>query len=174
MVSLIVRANRTQHFLSLFLNSEDHRNSTGWTVKRYTDTLETCSSSSVRFTGTESTCAITHLLPSDTVVYWCESGSERKLLHLLMLEKINLYNKYTNRYIFIICIIIFFDVILDSPVHPVTEGDSLTLHCLYRDKNPSNLRAEFSKDVSVVQNQTTGDMMIISTVSKSHEGFYYC
>ncbi|XP_073712765.1 Fc receptor-like A [Misgurnus anguillicaudatus] len=66
------------------------------------------------------------------------------------------------------------DVILDSPVHPVTEGDNLTLRCLYRDKKPSNLRAEFYKDGSVVQNQTTGDMMIIPTVSKSHEGFYYC
>ncbi|XP_056609396.1 leukocyte immunoglobulin-like receptor subfamily B member 3 isoform X4 [Triplophysa dalaica] len=156
-VSLIIRPNRTQHFSSesLSLSCEDHRNSTGWTVRRYTNTLETCSSSSVRSTGTESTCTIRSLITSDTGVYWCESESGHKLHPV----NISIHNG---------------DVILDSPVHPVTEGDSLTLHCLYRDKNPSNLRAEFYKDGSVVQNQTTGDMMIISTVSKSHEGFYYC
>ncbi|XP_056609788.1 immunoglobulin superfamily member 1-like [Triplophysa dalaica] len=156
-VSLIIRPNRTQHFSSesLSLSCEDHRNSTGWTVRRYTNTLETCSSSSVRSTGTESTCTIRSLITSDTGVYWCESESGHKLHPV----NISIHNG---------------DVILDSPVHPVTEGDSLTLHCLYQDKIPSNLRAEFYKDGSVVQNQTTGDMMIISTVSKSHEGFYYC
>ncbi|KAI5087120.1 Fc receptor-like protein 5, partial [Silurus meridionalis] len=64
------------------------------------------------------------------------------------------------------------DVILESSVHPVTEGDPLTLHCLYRSTNPSNLRADFYKDGSVVQNQTTGEMII--QVSKSDEGFYHC
>ncbi|KAI5104676.1 Fc receptor-like protein 5 [Silurus meridionalis] len=65
------------------------------------------------------------------------------------------------------------DVILESSVHPVTEGHPLTLHCLYRNTNPSNLRADFYKDGSVVQNQTTGQM-IIHKVSKSDEGFYHC
>uniref|UniRef100_A0A672MJJ7 Ig-like domain-containing protein n=1 Tax=Sinocyclocheilus grahami TaxID=75366 RepID=A0A672MJJ7_SINGR len=59
-----------------------------------------------------------------------------------------------------------------SPVHPVTEGDNLILHCLYQHKPPSNLRADFYKDGSLIQNQTTE--MSITTVSKSHEGFYYC
>ncbi|KAF4088750.1 hypothetical protein AMELA_G00058310 [Ameiurus melas] len=65
------------------------------------------------------------------------------------------------------------DVILESPVHPVTEGHPLTLGCLYRYPNSSNLRADFYKDGSVLQNQTTGEM-IIRTVSKSDEGFYHC
>ncbi|KAG7330708.1 hypothetical protein KOW79_006930 [Hemibagrus wyckioides] len=65
------------------------------------------------------------------------------------------------------------DVILESPVHPVTEGHPLTLRCLYHNPNPSNLRADFYKDGSVLQNQTTGEM-IIQTVSKSDEGFYHC
>ncbi|KAI2643002.1 Sialoadhesin [Labeo rohita] len=64
------------------------------------------------------------------------------------------------------------DVILESPVHPVTEGDTLTLHCLHQHTTPPNLRADFYKDESLIQSQTTE--MIISTVSKSHEGFYYC
>ncbi|KAL0172902.1 hypothetical protein M9458_033213, partial [Cirrhinus mrigala] len=58
------------------------------------------------------------------------------------------------------------------PVHPVTEGDTLTLHCLYQNTTPPNLRADFYKDESLIQSQTTE--MIISNVSKSHEGFYYC
>ncbi|KAI5613844.1 Fc receptor-like protein 5, partial [Silurus asotus] len=65
------------------------------------------------------------------------------------------------------------DVILESPVHPVTEGHPLTLRCLYRKTNPSSLRADFYKDGSVVQNQSTGEM-IIYKVSKSDEGFYHC
>ncbi|XP_048064103.1 Fc receptor-like protein 2 [Megalobrama amblycephala] len=63
-------------------------------------------------------------------------------------------------------------VILESPVHPVTEGDNLTLRCLYPYTSPSILSADFYKDGSLIQNQTTE--MIIPTVSKSHEGFYYC
>nr|XP_055032272.1 putative high affinity immunoglobulin gamma Fc receptor IC [Misgurnus anguillicaudatus] len=155
-VSLIIRPNRSQHFSSesLSLSCEDHSNSTGWTVRRYRENkLKPCSSSSWRSTGTTSTCTIRSLYTSDTGVYWCQSESGEKL------HPVNIS-------------VHIVDVILDSPVHPVTEGDPLTLRCLYRDKNPSNLRAEFYKDGSVVQ--TTGDMMIIPTVSKSHEGFYYC
>ncbi|XP_065108575.1 leukocyte immunoglobulin-like receptor subfamily A member 3 [Paramisgurnus dabryanus] len=155
-VSLTISSNRSQHFSSesLSLSCEDHSKSTGWTVRRYTNTLGTCSSS---IFGSEpgSTCTIRSLYTSDTGVYWCQSESGEKLHHV----NISVHDV---------------DVILDSPVHPVTEGDNLTLCCLYRDKKPSKLKAEFYKDGSLVQNQTTGDMMIIPTVSKSHEGFYYC
>ncbi|KAI4903924.1 hypothetical protein NFI96_030920 [Prochilodus magdalenae] len=65
------------------------------------------------------------------------------------------------------------DVILDSPVHPVTEGDSLTLRCLYRSTKPSILTADFYRDGSLLQTQTTGEM-IIHTVSKSDAGLYHC
>ncbi|XP_073669830.1 uncharacterized protein [Paramisgurnus dabryanus] len=155
-VSLIIRPNRSQHFSSesLSLSCEDHSNSAGWTVRKYTNTLGTCSLSNWRSTGTTSTCTIRYLDTSDTGVYWCQSESGEKLHPV----NISVHN----------------GVILDSPVHPVTEGDPLTLRCLSRYQSPSNLTAEFYKDGSVVQNQTTGDMMIIPTVSKSHEGFYYC
>ncbi|XP_053338994.1 protein turtle-like [Clarias gariepinus] len=65
------------------------------------------------------------------------------------------------------------DVILESPVHPVTEGHPLTLRCLYQNRNSSNLPADFYKDESFLQTQTTGEM-IIHKVSKSDEGFYHC
>ncbi|KAI5609390.1 Fc receptor-like protein 5, partial [Silurus asotus] len=64
------------------------------------------------------------------------------------------------------------DVILDSPVHPVTEGNPLTLHCLYRNTKIST-GIDFYKENSILQNQTTG-VMTISSVSKSDEGSYYC
>ncbi|KAL6491001.1 hypothetical protein MHYP_G00013460 [Metynnis hypsauchen] len=64
-------------------------------------------------------------------------------------------------------------VILDSAVHLVIEGDLLTLRCLYCDPKPSNLTAEFYKDGSLLQTQTTGEMTI-RTVSKSDEGLYHC
>ncbi|KAF5882474.1 carcinoembryonic antigen-related cell adhesion molecule 5-like, partial [Clarias magur] len=64
------------------------------------------------------------------------------------------------------------DVILESPVHPVTEGNPLTLRCLNRSKI-SDSGADFYLNDSVIQSQTTGEMTI-SSVSKSDEGFYHC
>ncbi|XP_046707646.1 low affinity immunoglobulin gamma Fc region receptor II-like [Silurus meridionalis] len=154
-VSLIISPSRTQHFTrdSLSLSCEDQSNSTGWTVRRYTGrkrVLDCSQWGSV----TRSTCKFSFLNQSYTGVYWCESESG---------ENSNTVNITVHDG----------DVILESPVHPVTEGDPLTLHCLYRNTNPSNLRADFYKDGSVVQNQTTGEM-IIHKVSKSDEGFYHC
>ncbi|KAK3545315.1 hypothetical protein QTP70_003668 [Hemibagrus guttatus] len=65
------------------------------------------------------------------------------------------------------------DVILDSPVHPVTEGRPLILRCLSRSKKIPDSGVDFYKDDSILQNQTTGEMTI-SSVSKSDEGFYHC
>ncbi|XP_051742841.1 Fc receptor-like protein 5 isoform X2 [Ctenopharyngodon idella] len=154
-VSLIISPSRTQHFtfVSLSLSCENKSNSDGWTVRRYTDSrgLEDCSSS-VFGSQTGSTCKISSTITSDTGVYWCQSESGEKY------HPVN--------------ISVHSGVVLESPVHPVTEGDILTLHCLYQHTNPSNLRADFYKDGSLIQSQTTE--MIIPTVSKSHEGFYYC
>ncbi|KAL1251002.1 hypothetical protein QQF64_018798, partial [Cirrhinus molitorella] len=154
-VSLIISPSRTQHFtsVSLSLSCEDKSNSTGWRVRRHTDRwgLEDCSSS-VSQSQTGSTCTINFTITYDTGVYWCESESQEKS------HPVN--------------VTVHFGVILESPVHPVTEGDTLTLRCLYQLLTPPNLRADFYKDGSLIQSQTTE--MIITTVSKSHEGFYYC
>ncbi|XP_052407590.1 Fc receptor-like protein 5 isoform X6 [Carassius gibelio] len=154
-VSLIISPNRTQHFtsVSLSLSCEDQSNSDRWRVRRYTDNgwLEDCSSS-LWGSQTGSTCTINSTSTSDTGVYWCQTESGE------ISHPVN--------------ITVHFGVILESPVHPVTEGDSLTLRCLYPYTTPPILRADFYKDGSLIQSQTTE--MIISTVSKSHEGFYYC
>uniref|UniRef100_A0AAR2JSH1 Ig-like domain-containing protein n=1 Tax=Pygocentrus nattereri TaxID=42514 RepID=A0AAR2JSH1_PYGNA len=154
--SLTVSPSRAQHFSadSLSLSCEGQSDSTGWRVRRYThsEKVSDCSSGLGSVTG--STCNISSLSTSHTGVYWCESESG---------ESSNPVNiTVTNG-----------AVILDSPVHPVTEGDPLTLHCLYRDPKPSNLTAEIYKGDSLLQTQTTGEMNI-HTVSKSDEGLYHC
>ncbi|KAL7827575.1 hypothetical protein SRHO_G00332930 [Serrasalmus rhombeus] len=150
--SLIISPSRTQHFSagSLSLSCEGQSDSTGWRVRRYTHSGEVSDCSSV----TGSTCSISSLHTSLTGVYWCqsESGGGSDPLN------ITVHNG---------------DVILDIPVHPVSEGDSLTLRCLFRSTKPSNLTADFYKDGSLLQTQTTGEM-IIRTVSKSDEGLYHC
>ncbi|XP_073673323.1 Fc receptor-like protein 5 [Garra rufa] len=150
-VSLIVSPNRTQHFtsVSLTLSCEDQSNSTVWRVRRYTDSEQLKDCSSLR---RGSTCTISSTNTSDTGVYWCESESGGKY--------------------YPVNITVHSGVILESPVHPVTEGDNLILHCLYQYTTSPNLRADFYKDGSLIQNQTTE--MALITVSKSHDGFYYC
>lgn len=78
-VSLIISPSRSQHFSShsLSLNCEDHNNSTGWTVRRNTDSerMKDCSS-------TGSTCEISSLKTSDTGVYWCQSQSGEHSPHI--------------------------------------------------------------------------------------------
>ncbi|XP_052395089.1 Fc receptor-like protein 5 [Carassius gibelio] len=154
-VSLIVSPSRTQHFssVSLSLSCEEQSNSTGWRMRRYTDRLglEDCSSS-VWGTQAGSTCTISSTSTEDTGVYWCESESGEKT------HPVN--------------ITVHLGVILESPVHPVTEGEKMTLRCLYHYLSPTNLRADFYKDGTLIQSQTTE--MILSNVSKSHEGFYSC
>ncbi|XP_053537811.1 low affinity immunoglobulin gamma Fc region receptor II [Ictalurus punctatus] len=151
-VSLIINPSRTQHFTadSLSLSCEDQSDSTGWTVRGYThsETVSDCSSVS------GSTCNISSLSTSHTGVYWCQSESGGRSNPV----NITVHNG---------------DVILESPVHPVTEGHPLTLRCLYRNSKISDSGVDFYKDDSVLQSQTTGEMTI-STVSKSDEGFYHC
>ncbi|XP_036416452.1 Fc receptor-like protein 5 [Colossoma macropomum] len=155
-VSLMVSPSRTQHFItdSLSLSCEGQSDSTGWGVRRYThsEKVSDCSSGWGSVTG--STCSISSLSTSHTGVYWCESESGESS------NPVNITVHNNN-------------VILDSPVHPVTEGDPLTVRCLYHPTKPSNLTAEFYKDGLFLQTQTTGEMTI-HTVSKSDEGLYHC
>ncbi|KAG1937959.1 Fc receptor-like protein 3 isoform X1 [Pimephales promelas] len=150
-VSLVIDPSRSQHFSSqsLSLSCVDQSNSTGWTVRRYTDThTQTCA----KQTGSQ--CVIDSLSTSDSGVYWCESesGEKRRPRNITVHDG---------------------EVILESSVDPVIEGETLTLHCLQRSTNSPISSADFYKDGSLIQNQTTGEMSI-TTVSKSHEGFYSC
>ncbi|XP_067380149.1 low affinity immunoglobulin gamma Fc region receptor III-A-like [Channa argus] len=63
-------------------------------------------------------------------------------------------------------------VVLESPVHPVVEGSSVTLRCRKR-KNASSSIAEFYKDGVHVKTGYRGELTI-SNVSVSDEGLYKC
>ncbi|XP_047012492.1 carcinoembryonic antigen-related cell adhesion molecule 5 isoform X2 [Ictalurus punctatus] len=190
-VSLIINPSRTQHFNddSLSVSCEDQSNSTGWTVRRYTQRLGVSVCTQLG-SVTGSTCNISSLSTSDTGVYWCESesGENSNPVNITVHERLRpfpvlmlIFSIVTASPYLLVTIILLVkcyrardgDVILESPVHPVTEGHPLTLRCLHRNAKSSNLRDDFYKDGSVLQNQTTGEM-IIYNVSKSDEGFYHC
>ncbi|XP_071020362.1 Fc receptor-like protein 5 [Oncorhynchus clarkii lewisi] len=154
-VSLRISPNTTQHFRSksLSLSCELKGNSTGWRLMRYTERgVESgCVSNWGSITG--STCTIRSTYTWHSGVYWCEFGS----------------GEYSNA---VNITVDAGDVILESPVHPITEGDSVTLRCKYRTTS-SNIKADFYKDGILIKNETTGEMTI-PAVSKSDEGFYTC
>ncbi|KAF5890605.1 Fc receptor-like protein 5, partial [Clarias magur] len=155
-VSLIINPNRTQHFTkhSLSLSCEDQSKSNRWIVRRYTHSEKVSDCSLWGSVAIGSTCEISSFSTSDTGGYWCESESG---------ETSNPVNITVHGG----------DVILESPIHHVTEGHPLILRCLDRNTKLSQFIPDFYKDGSVLQTQTTGEM-IIHKVSKSDEGFYHC
>ncbi|XP_077942707.1 uncharacterized protein LOC144386279 isoform X5 [Gasterosteus aculeatus] len=85
-------------------------------------------------------------------VYWCESVTQFS----------NAANITIHRG----------DVILVSPVHPVTEGHSVTLGCKLRTENLL-YNVDFYKNDKLIPNPVRGELLI-SAVTKSDEGFYKC
>ncbi|XP_063042862.1 high affinity immunoglobulin gamma Fc receptor I-like, partial [Engraulis encrasicolus] len=91
--------------------------------------------------------------------YWCRAGRGDPVY----------YTQYSN----VVWVnVTDGDVILESPVHPVTEGDPLTLRCRYRNQ-PFDISADFYKDGTLLHTSSTGEMTV-PAVSKSHEGLYKC
>ncbi|RVE60273.1 hypothetical protein OJAV_G00179100 [Oryzias javanicus] len=91
-------------------------------------------------------------IQSSNAVFWCESGSAFS-------NAVNITGHND-------------DLILLSPVHPVTEGHSLTLGCKWRTENLLS-KVVFYQNDTLIQSESRVEM-IIPAVSKSHEGFYKC
>uniref|UniRef100_A0AAQ5WZB2 Ig-like domain-containing protein n=1 Tax=Amphiprion ocellaris TaxID=80972 RepID=A0AAQ5WZB2_AMPOC len=149
--SLTVNPDTVQHFGSKSASLRCDGNSTKWRVSRFTDDgfQRQCF-----FWGTMngSTCNLNWMWYGN-VVYWCESGSAFS-------NAVNITGQYND------------GIILVSPVHPVTEGDSVTLGCKLRTQNVLS-NVFFYKDNKLIQNDSRGEMSI-SAVSESDEGFYKC
>ncbi|XP_014833474.1 PREDICTED: sialoadhesin-like [Poecilia mexicana] len=150
--SLSVNPDRVQHFRSESVTLSCEGNSAEWRVMRVTEIgyLSDCSDSG-KMSG--STCTI-NMNQSDSGVYWCESGSGE------FSNAVNITAHDIN------------NIILLSPVHPVTEGDPVTLSC--RDKKQQRLsNVFFYHNDKLLSHGSRGELKI-SAVSKSDEGFYKC
>uniref|UniRef100_A0A673CK67 Ig-like domain-containing protein n=1 Tax=Sphaeramia orbicularis TaxID=375764 RepID=A0A673CK67_9TELE len=149
-VSLRVSPNRSQHFTSESISLSCETNSDKWRVKRF---YENCSSNCNYYSWrTDTSPCIIYWTVYNRAVFWCESGSG---------EFSNAVNISTHD-----------DIILESPVHPVTEGQPLTLSCRRRTDGILS-DVSFYKNGKLIQNGTSGQLNI-SAVSKSDEGFYQC
>uniref|UniRef100_A0A3Q3B9Z2 Ig-like domain-containing protein n=1 Tax=Kryptolebias marmoratus TaxID=37003 RepID=A0A3Q3B9Z2_KRYMA len=151
--SLRVNPDRVQHFRSQSVSLSCEGNSTEWKLKRFTET-DHLSDCSIWGTMTGSSCTIKPYW-FNSGVFWCESGSGEFSNAVNITVQGNYYG-----------------IILESPVHPVTEGDPVTLSCrLKQQKLLSN--ASFYHNNTLLQNDGREELKI-SAVSKSDEGFYRC
>uniref|UniRef100_A0A669EFE7 Immunoglobulin domain-containing protein n=1 Tax=Oreochromis niloticus TaxID=8128 RepID=A0A669EFE7_ORENI len=134
---------------SVSFTCEGFNISAGWKVRSTKKIPLKCSSSTVT-----KTCGIKYAFASDSGEYWCESGAERSNTVSITVSA--------------------GAVILESPVHPVVEGDAVILHCRNKtDKQDANFTADFYKD-SLPMGTSYDGKLEIQKVSKSHEGFYKC
>ncbi|XP_062403994.1 uncharacterized protein LOC134094480 [Sardina pilchardus] len=157
-VWLDVIPSRSQHFVSepLTLACKAPDAAAVWSVRRFTVSkeLSDCPFDKKSQMLGPSTCNISSLTLSASGVYWCQSESG---------ERSNAVNITVHSG----------NVILESPVHPLKEGEQLTLSCSGRKSVKSNLSATFYKDGLHVANQTSGTITV-PNISKKDEGSYVC
>ncbi|XP_036002198.1 Fc receptor-like protein 5 [Fundulus heteroclitus] len=151
--SLSVSPDRVQHFLHQSVTLNCTGNKTQWRVKSFPEPVRPSSSQCSWRTMTGSSCTI-KLLQHHSGVYWCESGSGD------FSNAVNITVQNND------------GLILVSPVHPVTEGDPVTLSC--RDKQQKLLSKVFFYHNDKLLHNDSREELNISAVSKSHEGFYKC
>uniref|UniRef100_A0AAQ4PWC1 Ig-like domain-containing protein n=1 Tax=Gasterosteus aculeatus aculeatus TaxID=481459 RepID=A0AAQ4PWC1_GASAC len=147
--SLTVSPHRLQHFSTESLSLICEGNSTEWRVMKVDEDGDRSPCSYLgKMTG--STCNTDARASSG--VYWCESETQSSNA-----ANITIHSG---------------DVILVSPVRPVTEGHSVTLGCKLRTENLL-YNVDFYKNDKLIPNPVRGELLI-SAVTKSDEGFYKC
>ncbi|XP_041841621.1 uncharacterized protein LOC121640022 [Melanotaenia boesemani] len=151
--SLTLNPDRVQHFRPESVSLICGGNSTKWMVRRFTELghLSRCS-----YWGTMigSSCNM-NMNWYDSGVYWCESGSGE------FSNTVNITVQNDDD-----------GVILVSPVHPVTEGASVSLSCRRRNQNTLS-NVSFYHNDKLLQHDGREELNI-SAVSQSDEGFYKC
>ncbi|XP_043952810.1 uncharacterized protein LOC122819858 [Gambusia affinis] len=162
--SLSVSPDREQHFTSESVTLNCSGKSAEWRVMTFGENsfggircrvgenelhVSDCSNWG-EMTG--SSCTINSRWSFKTVL-WCESGSG---------EFSNAVNISISAR----------GLLLVSPVHPVTEGASVTLSCRMREQNQLSNVIFYHND-KLIQHNSRGELKI-SAVSQSDEGFYKC
>ncbi|XP_059210523.1 low affinity immunoglobulin gamma Fc region receptor II-like [Centropristis striata] len=148
--SLRITPNRLQHFKldSVTFECVGSDASTNLRVMKTKACDPDCDKT---YTGSSST--IERVYPSDIGEYWCETGGGERSYSANITVTAG-------------------PVILESPVLPVMEGDSVTLSC--RNKTTStNLPADFFKDGRLIMKSSSAETTI-KNISKSDEGLYRC
>ncbi|XP_034712375.1 low affinity immunoglobulin gamma Fc region receptor II-like [Etheostoma cragini] len=155
--ALRVLPNRSQFFQyeSVTLSCGPLGGSSGWRVKRNTSTNINQEGFSPCHRTNTTPCVISELYPLDTGVYWCESAAG---------ECSNAVN---------ITVIGAGSVVLESPVLPVRDGDTVTLRCRTKTTSSSNLTADFYKDGRLIRSSST-ENLTLHRVSASDQGLYKC
>ncbi|KAM4536322.1 uncharacterized protein PAE49_020970 isoform 2-T3 [Odontesthes bonariensis] len=151
--SLTVSPDRVQHLRGDPVSLNCEGKSAEWRVMGITEEgyLSHCS---YWGTMTGSSCNIEFLWYGYTV-FWCESGSGE------FSNAVNITGQSE-----------YYGVILVSPVHPVTEGGSVSLSCRRRGQNTLS-NVFFYHNDTLLQSDGRGELNI-SAVSQSDEGFYKC
>ncbi|XP_043952805.1 obscurin-like [Gambusia affinis] len=152
--SLSVSPDREQHFTSESVTLNCGGNSAEWRVMRVSPSghltqIPKCSHWG-KMSG--SSCIVKYQ-SNPKSVFWCESGSGE----FSNAANVTLHTR---------------DLLLVSPVHPVTEGASVTLSCRMRGENKLS-NVTFYHNDKLIQHDSTGELNI-SAVSQSDEGFYKC
>ncbi|XP_042368231.1 Fc receptor-like protein 5 isoform X2 [Plectropomus leopardus] len=138
---------------NLNLSCRDDSGAQGWKIMRSTASGGKISSCGQEWGDVKSSdCIFFTAKQPDSATYWCESPARQRSNSL----DIAVHDK---------------NVILQSPLLPVTEGDDVTLTC--RAKTSSSVSADFYKDGVVIRNKSAGHMTI-RNVSTSDEGRYKC
>ncbi|XP_070849851.1 Fc receptor-like protein 5 [Chaetodon trifascialis] len=154
--ALRVLPNRSQFFQyeSVSLSCGQQGTSSEWRLKKNTSKHTNKECSTFRDGNHKSRWFIDALYPSDTGMYWCESaaGGCSTAANITVTGG---------------------SVILESPVHPVMEGDAVTLHCTTSGTSSSSLTADFYKDGLLISSSSAG-IMTIHSVFASDEGLYMC
>ncbi|XP_032438761.1 high affinity immunoglobulin gamma Fc receptor I-like isoform X2 [Xiphophorus hellerii] len=145
--------SRSQFFQYESVTLSCEANWSEWRVRRNTSKQisELCPQYSTQ--ANKSECLLSELYEQDSGLYWCESAAGERS------DSVNI--RVTDE-----------PIILDSPGHPVSEGENLTLHCKIRPPLSSNL-TRFYRNGVLVGDSSAGTFTIRS-VSKSDEGFYKC
>ncbi|XP_032439686.1 low affinity immunoglobulin gamma Fc region receptor II-like [Xiphophorus hellerii] len=156
--SLSVSPDREQHFTSESVTLNCGGNSAEWRVWEVIESgyLLYINNCSTWRSTTGSSCTFSSHW-SHKSVFCCESGSGE----FSNAVNITFQHWFTDE-----------DLLLVSPVHPVTEGASVTLSCRLRGENQLS-NVTFYHNDKLIQNDSRGELNI-SAVSQSDEGFYKC
>ncbi|CAI5661085.1 unnamed protein product [Oreochromis niloticus] len=141
--------NRLQFFEyeSVSVHCEVDNNTTEWRVKWKSHKIKNASKTST------SPCIIYPIFESHSGEYWCETegGMKSEALNITITAG---------------------SVILETPTHPVKEGNEVILNCKNKETQSEHITDFYKDGVSLgTWNQSS---MTIKNVSKSDEGLYKC